>query len=503
MKRILSLLFGTLMILLLLSSCNKEPYFTIEGETDINFDIQGGYRSFKVSSNTDWFITSDESWFTVFPLKGTASKDPVTVSIACKENETLEKRSAIILITAGNIIEKVSVQQTEKSGIQVTSSKEYYISLKEQVLEIEVQSNEAYSVYSDCDWIDPYYDLKSATSDVLRVFVAENTSQYNRKGNIVIQSEHMEEVIAVTQAKMPVITTRETSLDLPYGGGSRTINVFSNVDFEVSSNVEWIHFVQKKFGEGNDYNYIIYMSFDENQTDKPREGNIEITYIKGEVKRVVPVNQDFFYIPNGAVDLGIVMTRTDGSQYHLLWRNRNLGSITPEDISDYFAWGETRSKSRYGWNTYAWQRSVGGYYKYVPYNRTDIWDAAGSPDDKTVLDLEDDAAHVQLGSNWRIPRVYEIRALLDQCEWTWTTTENGVNGYKVKGNNGNSIFLPASGYRVHEWDPSEVGNGGYYWSSDLYVEYPGSARSLNFTSDSHDIGSGGRPSGLTIRPVFE
>ena len=64
-----------------------------------------------------------------------------------------------------------------------------------------------------------------------------------------------------------------------------------------------------------------------------------------------------------------------------------------------------------------------------------------------------------------MPLPEEIEELIAECEWTWTTLNN-VNGYEVKGPNGNSIFLPAAG-SFGIWGPNEelylsVGEIGFY-----------------------------------------
>jgi hypothetical protein len=59
-----------------------------------------------------------------------------------------------------------------------------------------------------------------------------------------------------------------------------------------------------------------------------------------------------------------------------------------------------------------------------------------------------------------MPTNDEIQELIDNCIWTWTSM-NGVNGYKVEGPNGNSIFLPAAGYRFGS-SLNEAGSRGTY-----------------------------------------
>lgn len=179
------------------------------------------------------------------------------------------------------------------------------------------------------------------------------------------------------------------------------------------------------------------------------------------------------------------------------WATMNVGASSPEDCGDYFAWGETEPKSTYNWSTYTWcngSSSTLTKYNYSSY--------CGIVDNKTQLDLTDDAAHVNWGGAWRMPTDAEMTELLEQCTWTWTT-QNGVNGYKVtsKGN-GNSIFLPAAGY-CYDSSLSGTGSYGYYWSSSLDTDYyPNNAWRVYFYS--YDRGWNDfcyRNNGLSVRPV--
>ena len=122
-------------------------------------------------------------------------------------------------------------------------------------------------------------------------------------------------------------------------------------------------------------------------------------------------------------------------------------------------------------------------------------------DNKTILDPEDDAAAVNMGGSWRMPTIEEIAELIDECTWTWTTL-NGVNGYNVEGPNGNSIFLPAAGYRSYS-DLYGAGSYGNYWSGSLYTNNSGYAYNLYFYSDGAywDDGSD-RYFGRSVRGVF-
>ena len=140
-----------------------------------------------------------------------------------------------------------------------------------------------------------------------------------------------------------------------------------------------------------------------------------------------------------------------------LWATCNVGATKPEDYGDYFAWGETMTKSSYKRKNYKWCK--GRDCTLTKYNRVDH---------KTILELSDDAANANWGGDWRMPTEAEQDELRNTSYTTWTwTTLNGVNGHKVTSKiNGNSIFLPAAGYR-DDSGLGRAGAGGYYWSSSI------------------------------------
>ena len=182
----------------------------------------------------------------------------------------------------------------------------------------------------------------------------------------------------------------------------------------------------------------------------------------------------------------------------LLWATCNVGADNPEDYGDYFAWGETTTKSTYNWSTY--QYCNGNYNTLTKYCNNSSYGYNGFTDNLTTLLPEDDAASANWGSGWRMPTKEEFQELYNNTTVTWTT-QNGVNGRLFTASNGNSLFLPAAGCR----DTSsllDAGSYGYYWSSSLYTDYPCYAWFFLFYSGNYGMDNyRGRGYGFTVRPV--
>lgn len=172
----------------------------------------------------------------------------------------------------------------------------------------------------------------------------------------------------------------------------------------------------------------------------------------------------------------------------LLWAETNVGASTPYADGDYYAWGETETKSDYRWSTYKWGSNLTKY---------------NSSDGKTTLEASDDVATVKWGKECRMPSPAEFQELYKKCDWTLKSNYNGASGYLVKGPNNQTIFLPASGYRYYG-DLYNYGSYGCFWSSSLGTSDTDFAYSLCFGSGIIDPSLNfNRYDGHSVRPVAE
>ena len=191
-----------------------------------------------------------------------------------------------------------------------------------------------------------------------------------------------------------------------------------------------------------------------------------------------------------------------------LWAETNVGAEEPEEYGLYFWWGDTVGYRREG---SAWVASDGSsqnfsfgssmaptYGKSYATLQSEGWITA-----EGVLAPEHDAAQAHWGGDWRMPTYAELYDLCyNKCDWTWTT-QNGVNGYVVRGRGDYSeasIFLPAAG-NGYGTSLGDAGSYGYCWSSVPYSGYSNFALGLGFDSDDHGTYRNGRNYGQSVRPV--
>jgi uncharacterized protein (TIGR02145 family) len=195
-----------------------------------------------------------------------------------------------------------------------------------------------------------------------------------------------------------------------------------------------------------------------------------------------------------AVDLGLSVK----------WANMNVGASSPTDYGMYFMWGDVAGHPgannngtatdgfNFAWANYKWTTDGGSTFtKYT------------SSDGKTTLEAADDAATAYWGSGWRMPTQAEFNELLNNTTkaWTYDYNDTGVAGYTFTAN-GQTLFLPAAGYR-NNTGVSSQGLRGLYWSSTLNSDFPNYAYYLYFDSDYADVYDNFRYFGYTVRPVYD
>ena len=186
-----------------------------------------------------------------------------------------------------------------------------------------------------------------------------------------------------------------------------------------------------------------------------------------------------------AIDLGL----------SIRWASCNIGATAPEENGDFYAWGDTLTRSSFTWGTYPYSgTTTNTMTKYC--TRA----ANGTVDNRSTLIAFDDAAYIRWGETWRMPTKDEWNELFTQCTWK-DTMYNDVPVWQVTGPNGNSIYLPKVGYKNN----SSVTAGCYYWSSTLNTtnSNDGCNRALYINAaDRSGAKYGLRYVGMPVRAVY-
>jgi uncharacterized protein YjdB len=198
------------------------------------------------------------------------------------------------------------------------------------------------------------------------------------------------------------------------------------------------------------------------------------------------------YNTDEAVDLGLSVK----------WRGWNLGATRAYETGNYYAWGETEPKEEYWMSNYRWWAETDKLSKY-----TNGLDAFGEPDNKLRLELEDDIAHILLGGGWRLPTEAEVSELCDNCDFELTTLY-GVRGFMFTSRtNGNYIFLPGAGMKIHDHLSLDDNRFGRYWTSDVSEDWYAYMIRFEISAFNGVLIAGtdawSRYTGMPIRPVTE
>lgn len=195
-------------------------------------------------------------------------------------------------------------------------------------------------------------------------------------------------------------------------------------------------------------------------------------------------------LENNSSETGI--GSVDGHDYvdlglSVKWATCNIGARSESDFGNYYAWGETITKTSYYDDTYKYFNSSKWTFSSIGNN---------------ISGTKYDAATLYWGDKWRMPTKKEMEELISKCTWEWESVSN-VSGYKIIGPNGNAIFLPAGGMFWGDEREAKAGIFGQYWSSIFKetTDFYSHSYTLQFTKNGKEITGGGRAGGLNIRPV--
>lgn len=174
----------------------------------------------------------------------------------------------------------------------------------------------------------------------------------------------------------------------------------------------------------------------------------------------------------------------------VMWADDNVGEGYK---GDYFAWGETETKSNFTWDTYKWSEN-GNNNISLKYNSEHM-----------TLDPEDDAATKAWGDPWRMPTAEEVQELIDNCTWEIARDDNGYPELFRGTSKINGTIIEFHCRGSYEGDDNILFFFGYYWTSSLaeslrpYQLFLGEYGNLYIKLEDSSEACYGQ----TIRPVYK
>ena len=305
-------------------------------------------------------------------------------------------------------------------------------------------------------------EVKIETFDAGSVTITVTDTKTHQTANVyvtvteVVNPPHIED-LHIDATSIELIVGESKSITITSGNGDYTVKSSNESVATVSINGTTV--TVKAISAGSKVAITI--------TDS-KSGQTATVYVT-VTEAVTPIDN-----PEDVIDLGLPSG--------MLWASCNIGATKPEEVGEYYAWGEISPN----WYDASGKYSMDNSHSAMGLN----WDMTkyctkekyGTVDNKISLDLNDDVAHIVLGGRYRMPTKDDFEELVNNCTSEWTTF-NGVNGCKFTGHNGNSVFFPATGMWM-KGIPKYMDVYGNYWSRSLYTELPYEASILRVFDES-------------------
>lgn len=448
----------------------------------------------KLQKTASFFAKAEKDWCKLDNADG-SGKTSYTVSVAPAPNTQTEDRTSRISFYSGEHTEYAYVVQkaVEKArGITITPDTLY--------LDGEIGSKGTVTVHL----IDnSYYELgitnqfdreviEEDDGKVLKINYTVKREEYN---NVwcqmgVKQYNEVKRYYVCQKAKKQEsnddkynVTITPDAHDVEAIGGE----VFSLIDLDnksavtVTSDAAWCIPQNGNFDIPSS-KFKLYIRVYANVGDKSRTATVTVKV--GSSTKTCTVTQQGGY--DGELSIGGYVADAVDLGLSVKWASHNLGASSQDGSGTYLAWGELKQKNIYSNETYAY------------YNKTyATWTNIGNE----ISGTQYDAAKVHWGDEWRMPTKDEMQELMKKCTWEWTQI-NKVNGYRITGPNGKSIFIPAAGQKFKNNEIPQYNEQILLWTGTQFPTNLSNAYAIDANSAGAPLIKGQlRDDGYPIRPV--
>ena len=275
-----------------LASCEKETLLTVD-QTSISFTDAGGSQTVMLTANKTWSVSSTQSWCKVSPSGGEEAAGS-RITISCDANTTYDARNCTVTFTCAEMTKSVTISQATNNGLQVSQTT-YEVTKAAQQLNIEVKANVKFSVEVDngCkDWVK-YNSTKALTTSTVVLDIAENKTYDGREGKVTIKQDggSLSSTITIKQSQLDGLFLSTSEYNLSNEKHTLTVEVSTNVEFDVKPEADWVKYVQTK---GLSTKQIV-LEVAENDTYDHRETKVNVKQKNGDLSGTITIKQDEKY----------------------------------------------------------------------------------------------------------------------------------------------------------------------------------------------------------------
>ena len=289
MKKVFGIVLGILTGWLFVSC--EQPTMLSVSQTALSFENGGGNQSVTLTANKVWTASSNQGWLRVSPSSGEGN---AALSVSCEGNSTYDTRTGTITIVSEELTQTISVTQTEGQGLLISQS-EYNLSNEAQTIDVTVQANVQYAVDIDnaCrDWIKQE-STKGLSSNTIKFAISKNESYDSREGKITIRQTNgsLSSTVTIKQSQLDGLFLTTSEYNLSNEKHTLTVEVNTNVEFDVKPEADWVKYVQTK---GLSTKQIV-LEVAENDTYDQRETKVNVKQKNGDLSGTITIKQDEKY----------------------------------------------------------------------------------------------------------------------------------------------------------------------------------------------------------------
>ena len=281
-----------LVMFTVLASCEKETILTVD-QTTLSYTDAGGSQTITLTANKPWTASADQSWCRVSPGSGEEATGS-RITITCDANTTYDARSCALTITCAELTKTVSISQVANNGLMLSQTS-YEVTKEAQQINIQVQANVKFSVEVDngCkEWVK-FNSTKGLTTSTVVLDIAENDTYDSREGKVTIKQDggNLSSTVTIKQSQLDGLFITTPEYNLSNEKHTLTVEVSTNVEFDVKPAADWVKYVQTK---GLRTKQIV-LEVAENDTYDPRETIVHVKQKNGELSGTITIRQDEKY----------------------------------------------------------------------------------------------------------------------------------------------------------------------------------------------------------------